>query len=84
MKFVLKNDHWMSSRMTIYHTWVEALCEGVSENSGAWYMVTLISFHGMTCRIPYIDPSTLALFLTLFFNFRIYLKKKIRYNNVYL
>ena len=43
----------MSSRMTVYHTWVEALCEGVGEDSGAWYMVIRISFHGMTCRIPY-------------------------------
>ena len=43
----------MSSRMTVYHTWVEALCEGVGEDSGSWYMVSRISFHGMTCRIPY-------------------------------
>ena len=39
--------------MTIYHTWPEALCGGVNEDSGAWYMVSHISFHGMTCRIPY-------------------------------
>ena len=43
----------MSSRMTVFHTWAWALCEGVSENSGAWYMMSRISFHGMTCRIPY-------------------------------
>ena len=43
----------MSSRMTVYQTWAEALCEGVGEDSGAWYMVSRISFHGMTCRIPY-------------------------------
>ena len=43
----------MSSRMTVYHTWAEALCEGVGEDSGTWYMVSYISFHGMTCRIPY-------------------------------
>ena len=43
----------MSSRMMVYHTWVEALSEGVGEDSGTWYMVSRISFHGMTCRIPY-------------------------------
>ena len=43
----------MSSRMTVYHTWVEALCEGVGEDSSTWYMVSLISFHGMAYRIPY-------------------------------
>ena len=43
----------MSSKITIYHTWVEALCKGVGEDSGAWYMVSHISFHGMECRIPY-------------------------------
>ena len=43
----------MSSRMTVYHTWAEALYEGVGEDSGVWYMVSRISLHGMTCRIPY-------------------------------
>ena len=43
----------MSSRMTVYHTWAEALCEGVGKDSGTWYMVSRISFYGMTCRIPY-------------------------------
>ena len=43
----------MSSRMTVYHTWAKALFEGVGEDSGSWYMVSRISFHGMTCRIPY-------------------------------
>ena len=41
----------MSSRMMVYHTWAEALCEGVGEDSSAWYMVSRISFHGMTSRI---------------------------------
>ena len=53
MKFVSKNDHWKSSRMTVYHTWAWALCEGVDEDSGARYMMSRISFHGTTCRIPY-------------------------------
>ena len=53
MKFVLKNDHWMSSRMMVYHTWAYALCDGVGEDSYAWYMMSRISFHGMACRIPY-------------------------------
>ena len=43
----------MSSRMMVFHTWAETLCEGVGEDSGAWYMISHISFHGMTCRIPY-------------------------------
>ena len=43
----------MLSRMMVYHTLAEALCERVGEDSGAWYMVSHISFHGMTCRIPY-------------------------------
>ena len=43
----------MSSRMTIYQTWAEVFCEGVGENSGAWYMVSRVSFHGMSCRISY-------------------------------
>ena len=43
----------MLSRMTIYHIWAKAWCEGVGEDSGTWYMVSRISFHGMTCRIPY-------------------------------
>ena len=43
----------MSFRMTVFHTWALALCEGVGEDSGAWYMVSRISFHGMACRIPY-------------------------------
>ena len=43
----------MSSKMTVYHTWAEGLCEGAGEDSGTWYMVNHISFHGMTCRIPY-------------------------------
>ena len=43
----------MSSRMTVMHTCAWALCEGVSEDSGTWYMMSRISFHGMTCRIPY-------------------------------
>ena len=43
----------MSSRMTVYHTWAEALCEGVGEDSNAWYMMIRISFHGTTCRILY-------------------------------
>ena len=30
------------------------LCEGVGEDLGAWYMVSCISFHDMTCGIPYI------------------------------
>ena len=29
------------------------LCEGVDEDSGAWYMMSCVSFHGMTCEIPY-------------------------------
>ena len=43
----------MLSKMMVYHTWAEALCEGVGEDSSVWYMVSHISFHGMTCRIPY-------------------------------
>ena len=43
----------MSSRIMVYHTWAEALCEGVGEDSSAWYIVSHISFHGMACRIPY-------------------------------
>ena len=43
----------MSSRMTIYYTWAETSCEGVGEDSGAWYMVSHVSFHGITCRISY-------------------------------
>ena len=53
IEICFENDHWMSSRMTIYHTWAEALCEGVSEDSSTWYIASGISFHGMTCRIPY-------------------------------
>ena len=49
----------MSSRMMVYHTWVKGLCEGVGEDSSAWYMVSHISFHGMTCRIP----SKISMFL---------------------
>ena len=52
----------MSSRMTIYHTWTSQCVVGFDENSGimgvdkdlvhdAW--VSVISFHGMTCRIPF-------------------------------
>ena len=29
------------------------LCEGVGEDLGAWYIVSRISFHGMTCRTSY-------------------------------
>ena len=29
------------------------LCEGVGKDSGAWHMMSHISFHGMACRIPY-------------------------------
>ena len=43
----------MSSKMTVYHTWAGALCEGVGEDSSTWYMVSHIAFHGMTCKIPY-------------------------------
>ena len=43
----------MSSRMTVYHTWAVALCDGVGEDSSARYIVSCISFHGMSCRIPY-------------------------------
>ena len=43
----------MSSKMTVFHTWAYALCEGVDEDSGTWYMMSRISFHGMACRIPY-------------------------------
>ena len=43
----------MSSRMTIYDTWAEALCEGVGEDFDTCYMVSRISFHGMACMIPY-------------------------------
>ena len=39
--------------MMVYHTWAKAWCEGVSEDSEAWFMVSRISFHGMTYRIPY-------------------------------
>ena len=35
----------MSSTMMVYHTWAYALCEGVGEDSGAWYMVNSISFN---------------------------------------
>ena len=35
----------MSSTMIFYHTRAYALCEGVGEDSGAWYMVNCISFH---------------------------------------
>ena len=43
----------MSFRMTVFHAWAYDLCEGVSEDSGAWYMMSRILFHGMTCRIPF-------------------------------
>ena len=43
----------MSSEIMVYHTWVNALCEGVGEDSGAWYMMSHISVQGMTCRIPF-------------------------------
>ena len=39
--------------MTIFHTWASALYEGVGEDLGAWYMMSRILFHSMTCRIPY-------------------------------
>ena len=43
----------MSSKMTVYHTWAQVLCEEVDEDLGAWYMMSHISFHGMEYRIPY-------------------------------
>ena len=52
----------MSSKMMVYHTWTSQCVVGVGEDSGiievdkdsvhdAW--VSVISFHGMTCRIPF-------------------------------
>ena len=32
----------------------EGVGEGVGEDSGTWYMMSHISFHGMECKIPYI------------------------------
>ena len=43
----------MSFEMKVYHTWAYALCEIVGEDSGTWYMMSRISFHGIACRIPY-------------------------------
>ena len=38
--------------MTVFTLGI-CICEGVGDDSSAWYMVSRISFHGMACRIPY-------------------------------